>query len=67
MEKYRWRVTLIGKTPARELGTFVAPTEQEAIEKVFEFYDDIPEVERFRVAARCIGRAARADLRVSAR
>lgn len=54
MAQYRWRISILGKTPARELGTFVAPTEEAAIERSLEVMP-LPEGVRFRLAARCLG------------
>jgi hypothetical protein len=54
---YRWRVSIFGKTPARNLGTIVAPdNEAAAIKKAIEFFH-VPTQDHFRVAAQKLGEA----------
>jgi hypothetical protein len=38
----RWRITIFGKTPARALGTVMAPDEQSAVTKAIEFFQIEP-------------------------
>jgi hypothetical protein len=46
----RWRISLLGRTPARYLGAVSAPDQASAMTKAIEFFG-IAENLRFRVAA----------------
>jgi len=46
----RWRISLLGRIPARYLGTITAPDQESAVTKAIEFFC-IAEELRFRVAA----------------
>jgi hypothetical protein len=47
---YRWRIFIFGKTPARALGTLVAPDATTAESRAIEFYAIRPD-QHFRVVA----------------
>ena len=47
---YRWRISIFGKTPARAIGTVLAPDEATAESRAIEFYAIQPD-QHFRVVA----------------
>jgi hypothetical protein len=47
---FRWRISIFGKTPARSLGTILAPDEAAARIKAIEYFHVEPTLE-FRVVA----------------
>ena len=58
---YRWRISIFGKTPARALGTILAPDQASAEAKAVEFYS-IQIAQRFRVVALKLGPAKEARM-----
>ena len=47
---FKWRISILGKTPAIPLGSVRAPDEETARERAIEFYS-IPDNQQFRVVA----------------
>jgi hypothetical protein len=50
MAMFIWRITIFGKTPARPIGTVMAPDEQSAVTRAIEFFQIEPAMQ-FRVVA----------------
>jgi len=51
---FRWRITILGKTPARPLGVVRAPDEETAKKRAIEFFQIEPALQ-FQVVAVNIG------------
>jgi hypothetical protein len=62
MAMFKWRISILGKTPAIPLGTVTAPDEASARQQAIEFYSIEP-AQQFRVVAVKIEEAKKAKVK----